>query len=82
MLVRESGKCLLALYLYCCLICLSANNVLHYQFAMNDNNCIVFNWNVRGLNGAARRHVVKGFVADHGATIICLQETKLQHVDD
>lgn len=56
--------------------------MLYYLFAVNDSNCIVFNWNVRGLNGSARRQVVKDFIADHRATVVCLQETKLQNVDD
>jgi exonuclease III len=42
----------------------------------------MFNWNVRGLNGGARRHVVKDLVSDHRAQIVCLQETKLQTVND
>jgi exonuclease III len=42
----------------------------------------MFNWNVRGLNGGARRQVVKDLVSDHRAQIVCLQETKLQTVND
>lgn len=49
---------------------------------MNENNCIVLNWNVRGLNAVARRQVVREMVQDHRATIVCLQETKLQLVND
>lgn len=52
------------------------------MFAMNDNNCIVFNWNIRGLNGAVRRQVMHNFISNHRATIVCLQETKLQTVND
>jgi exonuclease III len=52
------------------------------MFAMNDNKCVIFNWNVSGLNGTVRRQVVRDLVADHRATIVCLQETKLQPVDD
>jgi exonuclease III len=44
--------------------------------------CIILNWNVRGLNGGARGQVVWDIVDDHHAKIICLQETKLQVVND
>jgi exonuclease III len=37
---------------------------------------------VRGLNGGVRRQVVQDMTVDHHAHIICLQETKLQTVDD
>lgn len=49
---------------------------------ISDNNCTIFNWNVRGLNNKARRQVVQGLVRDHHGTIVCLQETKLALVDD
>jgi hypothetical protein len=47
----------------------------------HDNNCIVLNWNVRGLNNPARRQVLRDLVADNACTVVCVQETKLQHVD-
>jgi exonuclease III len=34
-------------------------------------------WNVRGLNGRARRNVVREFLVQHRATVVCLQETKV-----
>lgn len=34
-------------------------------------------WNVRGLNGRARRDVVRTLVSQENATVVCLQETKL-----
>lgn len=49
---------------------------------MNENNCVILNWNVRGLNGAGRRQVVRDLVTDHHANVVCLQETKLHLVDD
>jgi exonuclease III len=49
---------------------------------MNENSCVILNWNVRGLNGAARRQVVRDMVTDHHAQIVCLQETKLEIVND
>jgi exonuclease III len=48
----------------------------------NTPNCIALNWNVRSLNAPARRQVVKEMVADHRCNIVCLQETKMQSVDD
>lgn len=48
----------------------------------SDPHCIVFNWNVRGLNQPARRQVVKDLIKDHQGTVVCLQETKLAVVDD
>jgi exonuclease III len=50
-------------------------------FILADRNCRILNWNVRGLNNCARRDVVRDLVRDTGATIVCLQETKLQDVD-
>jgi exonuclease III len=55
---------------------------LYAQFQMNENNCVILNWNVRGLNAGARRQVVRDLVADHHAQVVCLQETKLQAVND
>ncbi|WVZ54663.1 hypothetical protein U9M48_005428, partial [Paspalum notatum var. saurae] len=49
---------------------------------MNDTNCIILNWNVRGLNSIARRQVVRDLIFDHKATVVCLQETKMEIVDD
>ncbi|XP_073353529.1 uncharacterized protein [Aegilops tauschii subsp. strangulata] len=39
-------------------------------------------WNVRGLNAPAHRDTVRDLIRDYNATIVCLQETKLDHVDD
>ncbi|KAG2563716.1 hypothetical protein PVAP13_8KG317614, partial [Panicum virgatum] len=36
-------------------------------------------WNVRGLNAAARRASVHNTVTSSGASIVCLQETKIAH---
>jgi exonuclease III len=48
---------------------------------MTEQNCTIFNWNVRGLNNGARRKVVRDMVAEYRATVVTLQETKLQAVD-
>ena len=49
---------------------------------MSEQRCQILNWNVRGLNGAARRKVVHDLAADTRCTIACLQETKLADVQD
>jgi exonuclease III len=48
---------------------------------MNDQQCIILNWNARGLNNPARRQVVKDLVRDTKATIVAIQETKLELFD-
>ena len=48
---------------------------------MAQNNCLLLNWNVQGLNNNARKDVVNELIRDFNATIICLQETKLQAID-
>lgn len=56
--------------------------MLYTVLLMNESSCIILNWNVRGLNGGARRQVVRDMASDHHAKIVCLQETKLQAVSD
>lgn len=41
----------------------------------------LLNWNVRGLNCAARRETAKIMIQQAGPSIICIQETKLDSVD-
>jgi hypothetical protein len=48
---------------------------------MLDQNYVLLNGNVRGLNNMARRHVVFDSVRDCRATIVALQETKLDQID-
>lgn len=48
---------------------------------MAQHNCQILNWNVRGLNDGARQDSVYELVRSTGATIVCLQETKLQLLD-
>lgn len=40
--------------------------------------CSFFIWNPRGLNSLARRSVVSSLVRDHAASLVCLQECKIQ----
>jgi exonuclease III len=42
-------------------------------------NCIIFSWNVRGLNGHAKRESVRRTILCTGASIVCLQETKISN---
>ncbi|KAM0825513.1 hypothetical protein ACQ4PT_069506 [Festuca glaucescens] len=49
---------------------------------MSQKNVNIFNWNPRGLNNKARRDAVRDLIRDTHATIVCLQETKLDLVDD
>lgn len=49
---------------------------------MSEQICQILNWNVRGLNGAARRKVVFDLAGDTRCTIACLQETKLAVVNE
>lgn len=49
-------------------------------FPMSEQKCLLFNWNVRGLNNKARRKVVRDMVQDYSCTIVALQETKLDLV--
>lgn len=48
---------------------------------MDDNDVKIFNWNVRGLNCAARREAVRLLLQQARPQIICLQETKLSEVN-
>lgn len=48
---------------------------------MLEHICNIINWNVRGLNNPARRKVVRDLVSETRATIVMLQETKLEVVD-
>jgi exonuclease III len=44
-----------------------------------STNHIVF-WNARGLNSRARRSVVRSISHLHQASVVCLQETKIENI--
>lgn len=44
---------------------------------MSTKDCNLLCWNVRGLNDGAKRASVRNQVLSTGATIVCLQETKI-----
>ncbi|XP_014751138.1 uncharacterized protein LOC106865512 [Brachypodium distachyon] len=47
---------------------------------MSIHNVNLLCWNVRGLNNPARRSAVRDIIRDTHATVVCIQETKLQLV--
>jgi hypothetical protein len=46
---------------------------------MSDQRCLVFNWNVRGLNSIARRQVVKDLVLDNKSTSVSTRNQAGKH---
>lgn len=48
---------------------------------MFTNECAILSWNIRGLNSPARQQVVRNLVRDLNCTVVCLQETKLDFID-
>jgi exonuclease III len=47
---------------------------------MAVSNLLLLNWNVQGLNAMIKLHAVKDMLSAVGATLICLQETKLASI--
>jgi len=45
---------------------------------MSQRNCSVLCWNVRGLNDGVKRASVRNLISASNATIVCLQETKIE----
>lgn len=44
-------------------------------------NCLLLNWNVRGLNNPARRRVVRDLTMDTKCEIAAIQETEMENID-
>jgi exonuclease III len=44
---------------------------------MSVKDCNIMCWNVRGLNDGAKRASVRNQINSSGATVVCLQETKI-----
>ncbi|XP_072151134.1 uncharacterized protein [Setaria viridis] len=47
-----------------------------------NSNFAIFNWNVRGLNSAARREEVLKLLQASRPMLVCLQESKLEEITD
>ena len=41
----------------------------------------IISWNVRGVNDPEKRRVIKSFLRNNRADLVCLQETKVQQMD-
>lgn len=52
-----------------------------YAFIMQVGDFNLISWNVRGLNAAARCMVVHETIKATSCHIVCIQETKLSHID-
>ncbi|KAG2647125.1 hypothetical protein PVAP13_2KG561932, partial [Panicum virgatum] len=48
---------------------------------MIEQRCVLLDWNARGLKNSARRKVVRDLAQDTKASIVCLQEMKMQTID-
>lgn len=48
-------------------------------FLLSAKNCNLLCWNVRGLDDGAKRASVRNQIIAMGATIVCLQETKISN---
>jgi len=46
---------------------------------MAQKDCSILCWNVRGLNDGAKRASVRNLITSSGATLVCLQETKIEN---
>jgi exonuclease III len=46
---------------------------------MASKDCNILCWNVRGLNDGAKRASVRNQIIISGATVVCLQETKINN---
>ena len=44
---------------------------------MSLKDCNILCWNARGLNDGAKRASVRNQISSSGATLVCLQETKI-----
>ena len=42
----------------------------------------ILSWNVRGVNDPDKRKVIKNFIRTHRVDLVCLQETKVQEMNN
>ena len=43
---------------------------------------IILSWNFRGVNDPDKRKVIKNFLRTHKVDLVCLQETKVQEMNN
>ena len=48
---------------------------------MNNRHWSILCWNIRGLNATEKHNAVRDKIEESGCSVICLQETKMQHID-
>ena len=48
---------------------------------MAEPNQVIVVWNVRGINNPAKRDAIKNLILYSGASVVCLQETKVQDMN-
>jgi exonuclease III len=49
---------------------------------MAASNLVLLNWNVRGLNAPVKHSALRDMATSVHATMVCIQETKLCHIDE
>ena len=42
----------------------------------------IISWNVRGVNDPDKRRVIKSFLRSNSVDLVCLQETKVQQMNN
>ena len=42
----------------------------------------ILSWNVRGVNDPDKRRVIKSFLRSNSVDLVCLQETKVQQMNN
>ena len=48
---------------------------------MNNRHWSILCWNIRGLNATEKHDAARDKIEESGCSVICLQETKMQHID-
>jgi len=49
---------------------------------ISSRNLRVLCWNVRGLNSEDRQRAVRQKIDESQCSVVCLEETKMQHIDN
>ena len=48
---------------------------------MAEPNQVIVVWNVCGINNPAKRDAIKNLILSSGASVVCIQETKVQDMN-